>query len=1030
MTYGLRHSGGVAPYNTGRSSRSAWFDGSADLLSKTFGASADANEGIYSFCVQRTGFGVDNGLVGTYGTIDGSTKELFFIFQESDVLDFYWFQSGPGIIARLITNRPFRDIGLYHIVLSYDTNQATSSDRIKLYVNGVQETSFSTETYPSLGYAAPRPFNAVPFGVGVSADTGSINTDFFNGYMAQVTFLDGVSIQQGDYAISDLVEEITYGTNGVGTSVKYDAEYEALALAAGGNSFALTSAIGDGTDSSGNGNNFTPTSMSDAANGSDNTPSLQYPIFNPLALGISTLEDGGRKVKATYSATAGTAIVSQPIPKTGKYYVEFLMAARNAMMGIWKYGDGRSYGPGYTSGDGGFSWSTDNSAVPKFTSNGTYATVAGPTLTALDVVQFAIDVDAGDFWIGVNGTWYGSGDPASGANPTVTGKDFTDGDWFWAVGDVGNNAANKATIYATESEWQYTAPTGFLAVNSANNGRKATDPQGCDHQNVVNHTGDGTSPRTITGFGFQPGLILPKGRNFGTSWDWQDEVRGANKRLISNGTDVEDSSAGSGYVSAFTSDGYTATAGGVSINNLNGNTYTYTTLGLRASGATAVNNDGTIQSTVSVSPAGHFSIISWTGNATTAQTVGHGLPGAPQFYMSKNRDDNTAWIGGSLFLTGGTYYLQISATNAQTNNSSKVEGYPTATVLQIGSDNEANGSGDGMIAYALRSVPGVLKINLRTGNGNANGPLSPADFRPKSSITKRIDSANSWIFQNAVINPFNPVKNYLQLESGSAETTSGGDVDYLPNGMKIRNSSPAWNANGGLYLDILFADIAGGGELAPSLGHALVGGTRNLNGEEPWTPADLGASLALWLDADDASTITLNGSNVAQWSDKSGNDRHATQATAANQPTYTASAYAGKPAFTFDGVNDNLEVNYNYSGDKATIYAVVSRLGGGSIEQWVFSSYGGVNGTPLVAAMWTTAPGGTLSAQHATGARYTEGGARNFIGAEVNGNSRPPELSTTDRSRRLPSVEMGPRSQPARRTSHTKPHRPRCKEQT
>jgi hypothetical protein len=224
-------------------------------------------------------------------------------------------------------------------------------------------------------------------------------------------------------------------------------------------------------------------------------------------------------------------------------------------------------------------------------------------------------------------------------------------------------------------------------------------------------------------------------------------------------------------------------------------------------------------------------------------------------------------------------------------------------------------------------------------------------------------------------------------------------------------------------------------------------------GGAAWTPAYLGASLALWLDAEDTDSITLNGSNVAQWSDKSGNDRHATQATAANQPTYTASAYAGKPALTFDGVNNNLEVNYNYSGDKATIYAVVSRLGGGSTEQWVFSSYGGVYGTPLVAPMWTTAPGndwatystaflsngaelptdgtpfalglasdisgsvldaftnGTRSAQHATGARYTEGGARNFIGAEVNGNSRflsgriseiiqtETVLSTTDRQK-------------------------------
>lgn len=71
-----------------------------------------------------------------------------------------------------------------------------------------------------------------------------------------------------------------------------------------------------------------------------------------------------------------------------------------------------------------------------------------------------------------------------------------------------------------------------------------------------------------------------------------------------------------------------------------------------------------------------------------------------------------------------------------------------------------------------------------------------------------------------------------------------------------------------------------------------------------WTPAVLGSALALWLDAEDVSTITLNGSTVSQWSDKSGNSRHFTQATAASQPTYNATVLGGKPALTFDGTSD------------------------------------------------------------------------------------------------------------------------------
>jgi hypothetical protein len=72
-----------------------------------------------------------------------------------------------------------------------------------------------------------------------------------------------------------------------------------------------------------------------------------------------------------------------------------------------------------------------------------------------------------------------------------------------------------------------------------------------------------------------------------------------------------------------------------------------------------------------------------------------------------------------------------------------------------------------------------------------------------------------------------------------------------------------------------------------------------------WTPAQL-PGLSLWLDADDASTITLNGSTVSQWNDKSGNARNASQATAANQPTRTLNGLGGRTVLTFDGVNDFL----------------------------------------------------------------------------------------------------------------------------
>jgi hypothetical protein len=84
--------------------------------------------------------------------------------------------------------------------------------------------------------------------------------------------------------------------------------------------------------------------------------------------------------------------------------------------------------------------------------------------------------------------------------------------------------------------------------------------------------------------------------------------------------------------------------------------------------------------------------------------------------------------------------------------------------------------------------------------------------------------------------------------------------------------------------------------------------TRMVVLKQLWTPSALGSSLALWLDADDFSTITLNGSTVSQWRDKSRNGRHASQGTPLNQPTYTANGLNGKPVLTFDGLTQFLDL--------------------------------------------------------------------------------------------------------------------------
>lgn len=118
-----------------------------------------------------------------------------------------------------------------------------------------------------------------------------------------------------------------------------------------------------------------------------------------------------------------------------------------------------------------------------------------------------------------------------------------------------------------------------------------------------------------------------------------------------------------------------------------------------------------------------------------------------------------------------------------------------------------------------------------------------------------------------------------------------------------------------------------------------------------WTPAELGASLALWLDADDASTITLNGSNVSQWDDKSGNDRHVSQAVASEQPEYGTRTLNSKNVLDFDGTEFLTSASHAYTTNGDMTVLMVSQSDGtvvsfyesmismdGSINDWQFNA--------------------------------------------------------------------------------------------
>ena len=125
---------------------------------------------------------------------------------------------GSSAVVDLITTQVFRDFGAYlHIVVTYDSANATASERVKLFINGTQVTDFSTETYPSLNQVS-----IINSAVGHRIGTNDDSSQDFDGYLSRVTFIDGQALAPTDFGeltddgfwqIND-VSELTFGTNG------------------------------------------------------------------------------------------------------------------------------------------------------------------------------------------------------------------------------------------------------------------------------------------------------------------------------------------------------------------------------------------------------------------------------------------------------------------------------------------------------------------------------------------------------------------------------------------------------------------------------------------------------------------------------------------------------------------------------------------------------------------------------------------------------------------------------------------------
>jgi len=327
--------------------------------------------------------------------------------------------------------------------------------------------------------------------------------------------------------------------------------------------------------------------------------------------------------------------------------------------------------------------------------------------------------------------------------------------------------------------------------------------KGSDYFNTLIYTGDGTDDRSITGLGFQPDFCWFKDRTGANSHNLFDSVRGVNLPLLSNATNAE--LTGFDLFNSFDSDGFTIS--GATADNTNYNGSQFVSWSWKAANGTASNTNGSITSTVSANTTAGFSIVSFTGTGSAA-TVGHGLGKEVDCIAIKNRIDAAQWSFYHRSL-GGTQYMAFNSTSAAATASTQWNNTdPTSSVFSVGTSNNTNDSGDGMIAYCFASIKGFSKFGSYTGNGSTDGTFVYTGFKPAWLLVKRTDSATSWKLLDNKRDAYNDGTGAnLNVNDNSAEDdNSVYAVDFLSNGFKIRNTNANFNASGGTYIYMCFAE--------------------------------------------------------------------------------------------------------------------------------------------------------------------------------------------------------------------------------
>jgi len=727
----------------------------------------------------------------------------------------------PSDTGWLKTTRLFRDTGAwYHFVFVWDTTNATAGNRIRLWVNGVEETDFATDTNPALNFDGLFN-NTYEHKIGTYASA----SQQLDGYLSEIHFIDGAALTASSFGETD--------TNGNWVPIEFDS------TSVGGygtNGFYITGANSAalGTDYSGNSNTFTTSGLTtadkmldsptdDVANGVGN-----FPTMSPLD-GAGTLSNGN--MDCYLSSWTVRHYGGRDWPTSGKWYLEVTGVTGtyfNSNFG----GSPRKNGRGLmdaTSVDEWYCGFRDNDGwlARRYGFASAYGSPGSTNDMNVGVVMgLAFDADNNTIWQSRNGVWleYNS---TGASSATVLAQceagTFENVPWISTLigapdmAIVQGQSSAESTTYnwnfgqggqtgltfnaASGGTFKYTPPAGFKALATHNLPAPTIKDPSAYFQTTL-YIGNGTS-QSITGVGFQPDFTWGKDRDAVINHTLVDSVRGAPLDLFSSSTSQESNDTNG--LTSFDSDGFSL--GSSTNHNVSG--HNYVTWNWKANGTGASDSTGTITVTRSTDATSGFSIVTGTGTGGSGSNFGHGLS-TVDFGIVKNRTSAETWyVFDKTLRTGLNEKVLYLDTTAAGTVSSAIFGEPTASQFYLDGAGVNTGT-DNWVAYLWESIAGYSAFGSYTGNGSADGPFVYCGFRPAFILIKKTSAAGtSWYVVDGKRLGYNESNNVLWADSAGVEDATD-KFDILSNGFKPRSAWTPVNASA-TYVYAAFAEHPFGG---------------------------------------------------------------------------------------------------------------------------------------------------------------------------------------------------------------------------